>query len=57
MKNIGHDCGNTIPRCQACLGYKISWAKNTWKKAYNVIDIEYELTDRILGLVCVWHLQ
>ena len=31
----------------------ILWAKDAWKKACDVIDINYELTDRILGLVRV----
>jgi hypothetical protein len=39
------------------LDTQILWAKDAWKKVCDVIDIDYELTDRILGLVCVWHLQ
>ena len=39
------------------LDTQILWAKDTWKKGCDVIDINYELTDRILGLVRVRHLQ
>jgi hypothetical protein len=39
------------------LDTQILWAKDTLKKACDVIYIDYELTDRILGLVHVQHLQ
>ena len=39
------------------LDTQILWAKDAWKMVCDVIDIDYELTDRILGLVRVWHRQ
>ena len=39
------------------LDTQILWAKDAWKKACDVIDINYELTDRILGLVRVQRLR
>jgi hypothetical protein len=45
---------------EACIGGKntwpeldkqITWAQDAWKKACEVVKEEYELTDRILGLV------
>jgi hypothetical protein len=39
------------------LDKQILWAKDAWKKACEVVDTNYELTDRILGLVRVRHPQ
>ena len=34
------------------LDEQISWARDAWKIACEAVGEEYELTDRILGLVC-----
>lgn len=65
-----HDvCGLIIKAChdfesRVCsldakpdLDKQILWAKDAWKKVCDTVDINYELTDRILGLVRVQHLR
>ena len=65
-----HDvCGLIIKAChdfesRVCslnakpdLDKQILWVKDAWKKVCNTVYIDYELTNRILGLVRVQHLR